>query len=92
MNKVVIFVGVLTTYQGIDILLEAIPLVVREFPKVKFLIIGYPNEEAYRQKARSLGSRNGPILPVKSLMKRFRGIFHMPTWPSHRKYPRQKVI
>ena len=55
MNKVVIFVGVLTTYQGIDILLEAIPLVVREFPKVKFLIIGYPNEEAYRQKARSLG-------------------------------------
>ena len=55
MNKVVIFVGVLTPYQGIDILLEAIPLVVREFPKVKFLIIGYPNEEPYRQKARSLG-------------------------------------
>lgn len=55
MRKVVIFVGVLSEYQGIDLLLEAIPLVVREFPNVKFLIIGYPNEDAYRNKARRLG-------------------------------------
>lgn len=54
-NKVVIFVGVLTGYQGIDLLLEAIPLVVQEFSGVKFVIIGYPNEEVYRQKARNLG-------------------------------------
>jgi glycosyltransferase involved in cell wall biosynthesis len=55
MNQVVIYMGVLTEYQGIDILLEAIPLVVREAPNVKFLIVGYPNEDYYRQKARMLG-------------------------------------
>jgi glycosyltransferase involved in cell wall biosynthesis len=55
MNQVVIYMGVLTEYQGIDILLEAIPLVVREAPKVKFLIVGYPNEDYYRHKARTLG-------------------------------------
>jgi glycosyltransferase involved in cell wall biosynthesis len=55
MSQVVIYMGVLTEYQGIDILLEAIPLVVREAPNVKFLIVGYPNEDYYRQKARTLG-------------------------------------
>lgn len=55
MTKVVIFVGVLSEYQGIDLLLESIPSVVREFPNVKFLIIGFPNEDAYRNKARRLG-------------------------------------
>ena len=54
-NKVVVFVGVLTEYQGIDLLLEAIPQVVGKVQPVKFLIIGYPNEQRYRQKARELG-------------------------------------
>jgi len=52
---VIAYVGVLTEYQGIHLLMETIPLVVQECPKVKFLIIGYPNEELYRQKARLLG-------------------------------------
>jgi glycosyltransferase involved in cell wall biosynthesis len=56
-EKIVVFIGVLTEYQGIDILLQAVPVVAREFPKVKFLIIGYP-EESYRQKARKLGIEN----------------------------------
>jgi glycosyltransferase involved in cell wall biosynthesis len=55
MSQVVIYMGVLTEYQGIDLLLEAIPLVVREAPTVKFLIVGYPNEDYYRQKAGALG-------------------------------------
>jgi glycosyltransferase involved in cell wall biosynthesis len=54
-NKVVIFVGLLTEYQGIDLLLEAIPQVVQKVKHVKFVIIGYPNEHLYRQKARELG-------------------------------------
>jgi glycosyltransferase involved in cell wall biosynthesis len=53
-NKVVIFVGVLTEYQGIDLLLEAIPLVVQKVEHVKFLIVGYPNEQLYHEKARAL--------------------------------------
>lgn len=55
MNQVIIYIGVLTEYQGIDLLIEAIPLVVREAPNVKFLIVGYPNEDYYLQKARALG-------------------------------------
>jgi glycosyltransferase involved in cell wall biosynthesis len=54
MNQIVIYMGVLTEYQGIDLLLEAIPLVVRETPNVRFLIVGYPNEDYYRQKAKAL--------------------------------------
>jgi len=54
-EMVIVYVGVLTEYQGINLLLETIPLVVQEYPKAKFLIIGYPNEELYRQKARFLG-------------------------------------
>ena len=53
-DKVVVFIGVLTTYQGIDLLLEAIPKVRRDIAAVKFLIIGFP-EDGYRQKARMLG-------------------------------------
>jgi glycosyltransferase involved in cell wall biosynthesis len=54
-EKVIVFVGVLTEYQGIDLLIEAIPAVVKVIPEAKFLIIGFPNEECYRQKARTLG-------------------------------------
>jgi glycosyltransferase involved in cell wall biosynthesis len=53
-SKVVIFVGVLTEYQGIDLLLEAVPLVVQKVEHVKFVIVGYPNEQHYREKARAL--------------------------------------
>ena len=61
-EKVVVFTGALTDYQGIDILLEAIPLVVKNFPKVKFLIVGYPNEQLYRQKAWTATRTSAPIL------------------------------
>jgi glycosyltransferase involved in cell wall biosynthesis len=54
-KSVIIFVGVLTEYQGVDLLLEAVPYVVQKVPESKFLIVGYPNEEHYRQKARDLG-------------------------------------
>ncbi len=53
-DQVITFIGVLTEYQGIDLLLEAIPAVVARFPRVRFLIMGYP-EEGYREKARALG-------------------------------------
>ena len=54
-NKVVVFVGVLTPYQGIDLLIEAIPSVSKQVPEVKFLILGYPNEDVYRARAKELG-------------------------------------
>jgi glycosyltransferase involved in cell wall biosynthesis len=54
-ERVVVFIGVLTEYQGIDLLIKSIPQVVKECPKAKFLIIGYPDEEHYRAQARALG-------------------------------------
>ena len=53
-DKVVVFIGVLTGYQGIDLLLDAALLVVKEVPNAKFLIIGFP-EVAYREKSISMG-------------------------------------
>ena len=54
-KKVVGFLGVLTPYQGVDLLLEAVPRVVSRCPEAHFLIMGYPNVERYRQRAAALG-------------------------------------
>ncbi len=54
-RRVVVFLGVLTDYQGVDLLLEAVPAVVRRRPDAHFLVMGYPNEQHYRQLARSRG-------------------------------------
>ncbi|WP_454063052.1 glycosyltransferase [Candidatus Nitrospira salsa] len=53
-DKVVVFIGVLTTYQGIDLLLDMAVLVLKEVPTAKFLIIGFP-EESYQKKAIAMG-------------------------------------
>jgi glycosyltransferase involved in cell wall biosynthesis len=54
-ERVVGFLGVLTDYQGVSVLLEAARLVTERAPGVRFLIMGYPNEETYRRKAAALG-------------------------------------
>ena len=54
-RKIVVYLGLLTKYQGIDCLLEAIPLVVEKDPGVHFLILGYPNVDKYRNVARTKG-------------------------------------
>jgi glycosyltransferase involved in cell wall biosynthesis len=51
----VVYLGHLDTYQGVDHLLEAIPLVLKRVPQAYFLVMGYPNEDRYRQKAQALG-------------------------------------
>jgi glycosyltransferase involved in cell wall biosynthesis len=52
---VVAFLGVLTPYQGVDALLEAVPRVVAAVPGVHFLVMGYPNEDRYRALASEKG-------------------------------------
>ncbi len=54
MNKVVGFLGALAEYQGVSILLEAIPHIVKKQKQVHFLIMGYPNVEYYQKKAEAL--------------------------------------
>ena len=53
--KLVGFLGLLTEYQGVSVLLEAIPHDLQGYKPVHFLIMGFPNEEYYQQKARDLG-------------------------------------
>lgn len=43
--KLVLYVGSFAVYQGIDLLFDSIPLVVRECPQVRFAVIGGTREE-----------------------------------------------
>jgi glycosyltransferase involved in cell wall biosynthesis len=53
--KVIGFLGTLTDYQGVAVLLQAVPHVLEAMKPVHFLIMGYPNVEHYREQARLLG-------------------------------------
>jgi glycosyltransferase involved in cell wall biosynthesis len=54
-HKIVGFLGVLTEYQGLSVLLGAIPYILKRLPQTHFLLMGYPNIDHYREKARALG-------------------------------------
>lgn len=62
-KRVVVFLGVLTEYQGVEALLAAVPEVVRRVPDAHFLILGYPNEERYRERVRAAGLEAHVTLP-----------------------------
>jgi glycosyltransferase involved in cell wall biosynthesis len=48
-RRVVVFLGVLTAYQGVDDLIAAWPAVVGAVPTAHLLLMGYPNEARYRE-------------------------------------------
>lgn len=54
-NIVIAFLGLLTHYQGADLLLEAAVKVAARVPQARFLIMGFPDEDAYRTRAIALG-------------------------------------
>ncbi|MBI2462333.1 MAG: glycosyltransferase family 4 protein [Candidatus Rokubacteria bacterium] len=54
-KRVVVFLGVLTPYQGVNHLLQAMWDVVRMVPRVHLLLMGYPNVERYRTMVRAFG-------------------------------------
>ncbi len=56
-KKVVVFVGLLKPYQGVDCLLEAIQILVGDLKQTgaHFLIMGFPDEDKYRALAAELG-------------------------------------
>jgi glycosyltransferase involved in cell wall biosynthesis len=56
-SKVVVYLGGLGAGKGIDILLTAIDIIVREqsINSIMFLIMGYPGEAYYRKKAGTMG-------------------------------------
>ncbi len=54
-KKIVIYVGVLAKYQGIDILISSIKEVVKKYSNVHFIIAGFPNIDYYKNMAEKLG-------------------------------------
>ncbi len=54
-KKIFVYLGVLTKYQGIDIMIEAIPEIIKKYPEAHFLIIGYPDVDHYKKMAEKLG-------------------------------------
>jgi len=52
--RVVVYLGLFSRYQGVDILLDAIVHVRREIAGVHFLLMGFPDED-YRRLAREIG-------------------------------------
>lgn len=62
-KKVVVFLGVLTPYQGVDALIELVPEVSAAVPDVHFLVMGYPNEERYRALVAERGLERWVTLP-----------------------------
>ena len=54
-RRAVVYLGVLSAYQGVDHLLEAVPHVLSCVPQAYFLVMGYPDEDKYRQRAHDLG-------------------------------------
>ena len=55
-NKIfIVYLGRFEQYQGVDLLIQSIPLVVKNNPDIHFLMFGYPNVEKYRNMANELG-------------------------------------
>jgi glycosyltransferase involved in cell wall biosynthesis len=63
-DRVVVFVGVLTPYQGIDLLLEAAQSVRDAIANVKFLVVGFP-EQSYRERAQAMGLASATVFTGK---------------------------
>lgn len=54
-KRIIVFLGVLTEYQGVDLLLDAVPAVIHQRPDAHFLVMGFPNEAHYRHLAAARG-------------------------------------
>ncbi|MBP1467718.1 glycosyltransferase family 4 protein [Candidatus Chloroploca sp. M-50] len=62
-RQVVVYLGVLSAYQGIDLLLDVIPRILASCPDTHFLLMGYPDEEQYHAQAHALGIADHVTLP-----------------------------
>jgi glycosyltransferase involved in cell wall biosynthesis len=56
LKKIVVYLGVLTKYQGIDILINSVPEIVSRYKDVHFIIAGFPDVEHYKEMAIRAGA------------------------------------
>jgi len=53
-QPIIVYLGGLTSHKGVDSLLQAFRLVLEQQPNVYLLLMGYPNEDKYHQRAQDL--------------------------------------
>lgn len=68
-RAIVVYLGVLAPYQGIDVLMEAAQKLLAERPDTHFLIMGYPGVDRYGRLAEQLGIADHVSLPGRILYK-----------------------
>jgi glycosyltransferase involved in cell wall biosynthesis len=66
-KKVVVFIGLLKPYQGVDSLLEAVKILVHDlgYTGAHFLIMGFPDEDVYAARAAAMGIGEYTTFPGK---------------------------
>jgi glycosyltransferase involved in cell wall biosynthesis len=62
-TPLIVYTGLLSAYQGVDLLLEALGALKQTGRAFHALIVGYPDVEAYQAKAESLGLTRDVSLP-----------------------------
>ncbi len=60
--KVIVYLGLLAKYQGTELLLEAFQSILAEHDNVYLLLMGFPGEFYYAERAQQLGVRHAVIL------------------------------
>ncbi len=61
-HKVIVYLGGLSPHKGVDILLEAFPIILKSVPQARLLLMGYPDEERYRDKVRQMGLQDHVVI------------------------------
>jgi PEP-CTERM/exosortase A-associated glycosyltransferase len=81
------FVGSFYAYEGLDLLIAALPLVLRRAPQVRLLLVGGgPCEETLRQQARNLGVADKVIFTGRiphGDVARYYGLVDVLVYPRH---------
>ena len=62
-ERIVGYLGLLNDYQGVPVLLEAAKRVLEQADDVRFLVMGYPDVDRYREQADRLGLGDRVMLP-----------------------------
>ncbi|MDD2899320.1 MAG: glycosyltransferase family 4 protein [Desulfuromonadaceae bacterium] len=56
-SKLIVYLGLLNRYQGVDLLMDVIVRIKSQNPGIHFLLMGFPDEE-YRRKAEGMGIKD----------------------------------
>lgn len=64
-ERIVIYLGLLNQYQGVDILLKSFKIVAKRFDNVRLFVMGYPNVDYYRKIVNKMGLEKRVILTGK---------------------------